>query len=161
MDVLDLLRDWAAQGALGYLAVLIGAAVPWVELLVVVPPAILLDLDPTLVAIVAFVGNFLPVLGLVAGWSVILRRREARGKAAPGSAESGRYARGRRVARRYGVPGLALLGPLLTGIHLAALIALGLGASRREVVIWTAGSLALWAAGTALATVGGMTAVGG
>ncbi|WP_199228191.1 small multi-drug export protein [Salipaludibacillus keqinensis] len=48
------------------------------------------------------------------------------------------------IFHKYGLPGLALLGPAITGIHLAALIALSLKADKHTTTWWMAGSLAAW-----------------
>ncbi len=45
----------------------------------------------------------------------------------------GRYARARRLWDRYGLPGLSLGGPVLTGVHVAALVALFAGSRSRAV----------------------------
>src|SRR5690606_23899621 len=67
--------------------------------------------------------------------------------------------RGRRASRvlaRYGLPGLAVLGPLLTGVHVAAVVALAAGAPRRATVWWLSGGVAVWAVLAGLATVAGL-----
>lgn len=158
--MLELLADWATRGALGYVAVAIAAATPWLEVLVVVPPAILLDLNPGLVGVTAFLGNYAPVVGIVAGWSALAERWARRRGQVPG-AGSGRSERGRKILVRYGVPGLALLGPLVTGVHLAAVLALATGAPRRSILTWTGGSLAVWTIGLTAATVAGVEAFSG
>ncbi|MBS4024566.1 MAG: hypothetical protein KGZ96_02705 [Clostridia bacterium] len=56
----------------------------------------------------------------------------------------------------YGVPGLALAGPLLTGVHLAALVALGLGAQKNAVSIWMTISLLIWTVVVTAASVFGL-----
>lgn len=158
--MLELLADWATRGVLGYVAVAVAAATPWLEVLVVVPPAILLDLHPGWVGLTAFVGNYLPVVAIVAGWGALADRWARRRGRAPATG-AGRGERGRRILARYGLPGLALLGPLVTGIHLATVLALGTGASRRAILVWTGASLAVWTAGLVAATVAGVEAVVG
>ncbi len=49
-----------------------------------------------------------------------------------------------RVWKRYGIPGVALQAPLLTGPLLATLLALALGAPPRPLLLWMLGSVALW-----------------
>ena len=53
-----------------------------------------------------------------------------------------------RVWKRYGIPGVALQAPLLTGPLLATVLALGLGAPPRPLLCWMLASIVLW--GTAL-----------
>lgn len=150
----DILSDWS--GAWAYVAVIVAAATPWVEILVVIPPAIGLGLDPVAVGVLAFLGNFVPTVAIVGAYDRLARRRAV----ASGPARSGRARRARRVLERYGVPGLALLGPLVTGIHLATVLAMATGTSRRRVVTWMGASLAVWAAGLTVASALGLGLVG-
>ena len=59
-----------------------------------------------------------------------------------------------RVWKRYGIPGVALQAPLLTGPLLATLLALSLGAPPRPLLLWMLASVVFWGAvltgGTAL-----------
>jgi Ca2+/H+ antiporter, TMEM165/GDT1 family len=49
-----------------------------------------------------------------------------------------------RVWKRYGIPGLALQAPLLTGPLLATLVALSLGAPPRPLLLWMLASVVFW-----------------
>ncbi|MDP8951800.1 MAG: small multi-drug export protein [Actinomycetota bacterium] len=51
-----------------------------------------------------------------------------------------------RVWKRYGIPGVALQAPLLTGPLLATILALGLGAPPRPLLGWMFASMVLWGA---------------
>ncbi len=51
-----------------------------------------------------------------------------------------------RVWKRYGIPGVALQAPLLTGPLLATVLALGLGAPPRPLMVWMIASIVLWGA---------------
>ncbi|MFC6717966.1 small multi-drug export protein [Natrialbaceae archaeon GCM10025810] len=147
-------RRWLADadGIWRYLLVFVLAAIPLLEVLVVVPLGIGLGLDPTLVAAAAFGGNLLPIAGIV-----LLYDRLVRSNTNLERVESGRRARARRFFRRYGLPGLALAAPIATGVHLAAIIALGLGARGRSVFGWMAVSLALWTVTITVASVTGLS----
>ena len=58
-----------------------------------------------------------------------------------------RRARIERVWKRYGIPGVALQAPLLTGPLLATVLALGLGAPPRPLLMgWMIASIVLWGA---------------
>lgn len=89
---------WWAHGV-----VFVLAAIPWWEVLLVVPPAIGLGLNPIAVGVVAFLGNVLPVYlivavhGRVTSW--LERRRD-------GSDEKARRSRrASRLFERYGLGG--------------------------------------------------------
>ena len=49
-----------------------------------------------------------------------------------------------RVWKRYGIPGVALQAPLLTGPLLATVLAIGLGAPPRPLLVWMLASIVLW-----------------
>lgn len=52
--------------------------------------------------------------------------------------------RSRRIWERYGIPGLALLAPILVGTDIAAVLALTFGSNRTHVISWMTISLAVW-----------------
>ncbi|OIB57830.1 small multi-drug export protein [Natrialba sp. SSL1] len=60
------------------------------------------------------------------------------------SEPTGRYGRARRIWDRYGLPGLAVAGPILAGIHLTALLALIVDDRPRVVVAWLTVGLGAW-----------------
>ena len=157
----DILYGWAGEGLWGYLAVALGAATPWLEIILVIPPAVALGLDPLGVGSAALVGNFLPVVGIVVGHDAFRRRFPRRMERGDKMSRTGRHARARRIMVRYGVAGLSLLGPLITGVHLAALLALASGASGRRVIAWMGASLTVWTVGLVIASVLGVVAVTG
>jgi Ca2+/H+ antiporter, TMEM165/GDT1 family len=148
-----------------YLTVLVAAAIPWLEVLLVVPAGVVAGLPPIPTAVVGAVGNTLTLLPLIVGGDRIRTwwraRRRRRGGGDDGdevdrdTAPSGRGARAKRAFDRYGLPGLAMLGPLLTGVHVAAVAALAAGAERRATAVWLTAGLVVWSFLAA-----GLTAVG-
>lgn len=126
-----------------YIVVFILAAVPWIEIAVVIPIAILKGLNAILVGIISFSGNLITVLLLVI---FIEKYQQWREKRTDGNAkQSKRTNRAIGIWNRYGLPGLMLLGPILTGSHIAVLIAFSLGAKKQKVLLWSIISLGLWA----------------
>ena len=141
-----------------YVLVAVLAAIPWAEILFVIPAGIAIGLNPVATGVLAFGGNTAAILLIVlfhqrltTWWRA--RRDEER-------TDTGRSARARRFLDRYGMAGLAFVGPILTGIHLAALIALLVGVSHRSVAGWTTVSLALWSGALTIASVGGLSLLG-
>ena len=67
-----------------------------------------------------------------------------------------RGARVRRLWQKYGLPGVAFLAPLVTGVHLAAAFALLAGATRRDVFLWFTASIILWTIGLTVVSVLGL-----
>ncbi|SDI38969.1 Putative small multi-drug export protein [Planococcus glaciei] len=126
-----------------YFLVFLGAAVPWFEIAVVVPLGIVWGLSPLWVMVLAFVGNMLTVLALIIGFDRFkvwyLKRQEAKGKAQNKKSE-----RAKKIWNKYGLPGLAMLGPILIGTHIAAFIGMTLGATKKNTTIWLTISIAAW-----------------
>lgn len=150
-DVGELIRG--TDGWWAYAVVFALAAIPWWEVLLVVPPAVGLGLNPVLVGVAAFLGNVLPIYLIIAvhrrvtGW--LERRREEKDERAK------RSKRANRIFERYGLGGLALAAPLLIGVHLATVIALLLRAPRRSVAIWMTVGIAVWTVVLVVASVVG------
>ncbi|WP_017614499.1 small multi-drug export protein [Nocardiopsis salina] len=138
---------------IAHLLVLLGAAVPWVELLAV-PPAIALGLSPVTVGITAFLSNTAVSFAAITGSARLLAWWERRRGRPIGSGATGQ--RGRKAFERFGVPGLALQGPFLSGMYFAVLFAVLLGAPRNSVMLWTVVSNALWTVALAVGTIAGV-----
>jgi len=136
-----------------YLLVFLGAAIPWLEVLIVVPLGIVWGLSPVIVMIVGFLGNIITVIPVIFMFDKIrkwyIRRREKQGKT------SKRNTRAVEIFKKYGVIGSALLGPLLTGTHIAAFIGMSMGASKKRMMNWMSISIASW-----VALVGILTSLG-
>ena len=140
-----------------YVIVFFAAATPAVEILLVIPAGIVAGLPALPVTIVAAIGNLSTLVPLlVAGERLRRWWRVRRGRAADEPAVSRRGQRARRLAATYGLPGLALLGPLLTGVHVAALGAMATGATPRRSLVWFGSSLAAWSVVVAVLTVAGV-----
>ena len=187
--VADQLR--AADGAPGYALVFVLAAIPLFEILLVIPPAVALGMDPLLVGVLAFGGNALSACAYVAAhdrfrgvWPTDDASGDgatggedgdatggdvddARGDGATGGDDgdsdstAGRRGRGRRLWDRFGLGGLALAAPVATGTHLAAALAMVFGARGRAVAGWLVLSLALWTVGLVVVSAMGVRAIGG
>lgn len=136
------------------------AATPWLELLIVIPIGIGAGLNPLMVGAVAFAGNALPVFLLIyaaeriKSWRWIQRmkqwfkrKRSSRHHKETPERRAKKEARKEKllhIFEKYGVAGLALAGPALTGIHLATIFAMAVQANKRKVAWWMNASLALW-----------------
>jgi uncharacterized membrane protein len=145
------------------------AATPWLEVLIVIPIGIGMGLHPIIVGIVSYIGNFLPIILIVYTLTFIKRtriyqqwqqkrqdkkqhNRHMEGLSAKKKEErrlkeekrSRRQQRAKSIFYSYGLPGLAFLGPLVTGIHLATIIALTLKANKRHTTVWMGVGLGAW-----------------
>jgi len=128
---------------LEYLLVFLGAAVPGLEVLLAIPVGIVSGLSPLWVVIAGFTGNLLSVFAVIVGFQKMKDWMDSR-KQNDDKGESKRTARGKRIWDKYGMPGVALLGPIVIGSHIAAFLGLFLGAKKSNVTIWMIISLALW-----------------
>jgi len=137
-----------------YLLVFIGAAIPWLEIGLVIPVGIVAGLTPFWVMVLAFIGNLLTVIFVIIGFDKIqvwwMKRQEQKG-----ISSSKRSERAKKIWSKYGLPGLALLGPILIGTHIAAFIGMTLGADKKWTTLWLTISIALWTV-----TFGVLTALG-
>jgi hypothetical protein len=144
---------------LGLVGVLLGGAIPWLEAVTVIPAGMLLGLPPASVVVTAVIGNLATVALVAFGGervrSVLVRRR---GRAV--STEGGRATRAERVMARFGLPGLAILGPLGVGTQLSAAIVVSLGVSGRRAFAWVGASTIGWSVGVALLVAWGIDAAG-
>lgn len=129
-----------------YVLVFLTAAVPVLEVMVVIPASVALGLHPFPVGILAFLGNATTlVLAVVAGDRLAAwfsARRTPRSRSSERGAR--RRERVRKLMQRWGMPGLALLGPISVGSHAAALAAVALRIPRRRVLFWSVGGVAAW-----------------
>ena len=133
-----------------YALVFIGAAVPWLEILIVVPLGIVRGLSPFWVMVLGFVGNLSTLIPMIIGYEKFKNwyaKKSGKNKK--------RNDRAKRIWNKYGLPGLAFLGPILLGIHIAACIGMTLGAQKGATMLWTTVSLGIWTI-----IFGGLTALG-
>ncbi len=149
MEVLAELVEGASElygvgGVWGYVLIFVLAAIPWFEVLVIVPAGVGLGFNPVAVSVVAFTGNMLPVLGIAA-----LHRKFR--FPAPDYFRT----KAERVWDSHGVPGVALIAPGVTGVYVTMSVALALEAPRRKLVAWMAFSIAAWTVALAVLTYAG------
>ena len=137
------------------LAAVVGvAALPWGEVLFAIPLGIGLGL-PAIVTLVAAVGAntgaIVVIVRLLVRWGRV-RHLLLRGK---------RAKQAERLMNRYGVAGLAMQAPIISGTHAAALVGLLLGARLLPLTVWMTLSIAGWGVAiTVLASQGRRLAIG-
>lgn len=112
-----------------------------IELWVAVPTGLAFKLDPLLIVVCsatgASTGAFLVVL-----IGEPLRQWLLRFKRADVDKPEGRI---KKIWDRYGIPGLCLIAPFLTGAHFGAAIGLTLGGDKKIIMVWMIVSCFLWA----------------
>jgi uncharacterized membrane protein len=143
-----------------YVLVFLAAATPVLEVLVVIPAGVISGMPPVTTALVAAAGNLSTVALVALAGDRILGWWRQRRPDQDDDRPSHRSQRARDVARRWGVPGLALLAPLTTGTHIATVAALATGSDTRRVLRWMAVGVAVWSAAAAAATAAGLDVLG-
>lgn len=125
-----------------YIVVFLLAATPWFEIAAVIPLGIVRNLQPVVVVILAFIGNLSTIILVVYLFEKIKDFLEK--KKGTIKEDGKRQQRARRIWNKYGFPGLAILGPVLIGTHIAAFLGMSLGATKKWTMLWMTISLALW-----------------
>ncbi len=139
---LELLEN--SEGFVAYALVFILAAIPWIELLLVIPVGIAIGLNPLAVAVLAAVGNLATVYLLLFAHDFLHSFWQKLRLNDNGKGSDGRKKKAMHTWDSYGLPGLAMLAPVVTGTHLAALIAVSLGSRRYSVTLWLTLSILIW-----------------
>lgn len=126
------------------------------ELWAAIPAGLALELHPIAVGIAAAVGAFLGALAVVSlgervrAWLV---QRQGQKK------KKGQHGLIYRIWHRYGVIGLGLLAPLLTGAPLGVALGLTLGASSSRLLFWISVGIVLWSTALTLAGALGLAGI--
>lgn len=153
--ILEYLQEWS------YLAVFLLTAIPWIESAVVVTLAIAFGLDPVISTIIAFAGNWLILLltiFLFDRWQEWRKKKRAENGIEKEKSKTRK--RAYNIFVKYGLPGLAFLGPLFIGTEIAAAFAMIFKAPRKNVLILMTISLAFWTILFAIASYYGFDLLG-
>ena len=113
----------------------------------------------------AIIGNLATVALVAFGGErvrsvLIRRRRRTVGTEGADGTQGGRASRAERVMARFGLPGLAILGPLGVGTQLSAAIIVSLGISGRRAFAWVGASTVGWSVVVALLVAWGIDVAG-
>lgn len=139
--------------SLGLIGIFLAGAIPWMEAVAVVPAGILLGLSPVATVTAAVLGNAVTIvvfayLGATIRTKIVQRRR-ANGK----GEQSARFERAQKGFDKYGIYGMAALGPVLIGTQFAAAACVAAGVKPLRASLLITAGMVLWATGIALAMV--------
>ncbi|MFD2629983.1 small multi-drug export protein [Oceanobacillus kapialis] len=129
---------------LAYFVVFLLGATPFFEVVAVIPIGIAAGLQAFPVALAAFAGNIATILLLIAltdqtkRW--LERRKEKKGK----NNSEKKQQRAAFVWKKYGLPGLSLVAPFITGSHLGAVLAMSFGGTKKQITFWMVISIVIW-----------------
>jgi hypothetical protein len=130
-------------------------ALATIELWAAIPAGLALGLNPLLVGLGAAVGAILGALvvvlvgGRLRSW-LVRRYSGKKAKQNPGLIS--------KIWQRFGLIGLGLLAPLLTGAPLGAALGMSLGAPAGRLMVWISLGIVLW---TAILTTAGILGLAG
>ena len=129
---------------LGLLGIFIAGAVPWLEAIAFIPPGIAVGFDPALTVIAAVAGNVSTIfLFAYSGAGIrtwLKRRREAKGK----TGDSPKYQKALVAFDKYGIWGMAALGPIIIGSQFAAAASVAAGVKPMKVSVLMSVSVLIW-----------------
>lgn len=137
----------------GLLGVFIAGAIPWLEAIAVVPVGIFLGLNPFATVVVAVTGNAITIALFAYSASNIRERIIARRVSKGKSADSPKLEKALKAFDKYGIYGLAALGPILLGTQFAAVAAVVAGIKPARASTLIIASTLVWAALIAIAMV--------
>jgi uncharacterized membrane protein len=134
---------------IAYIIVFLLSAVPLFEAFVVVPVGILGGMNFTMTLIIGILGNLVTLLLIIVLMDRIKRwyltRQERNGKTKDRKSE-----RAEAIWKKYGLPGLAFIGPFFVGSHFTALMAVVLGGSQKATFWWVTLSVIAWTLGISI-----------
>lgn len=149
MELLEQAKD--SNPIFQFLSVLVVGAIPFLEGYVAVPVGVAIGYPFLMTLIAGIIGNWLSVAAVIVASESLQRWLQKRRTAKHGStASSKRTQRASQLFSKYGVPGVALIGPLLIGNHIGAFVSIVSGASKRYVLLWQTISIVVWAVGAGL-----------
>lgn len=141
---MEQIMEWLWAYALVFLL----SAIPFFEAIIIIPVAIIAGLSTIPTLFIGLVGNMLTVL-LVIYFIEQIKAWRNRKKDPQAQGDNKRYRRAQSIWNKYGLPGLAFIGPLFVGSHLTAFVGLLLGGTKKGVTLWMTTSLVAWCIFTA------------
>ncbi|MCM3538341.1 small multi-drug export protein [Priestia endophytica] len=121
--------------------------IPFLEAHVAVPLGVLLKLPFILTTFLGIGGNIISVLLLVLIVTLIKDKLNQHDRY---PSINRRFAKARHYFDKYGVPGLALLGPIVGTNHISTLVSVAAGVRKENIVLWQVISISIWGIGSGL-----------
>jgi len=122
-----------------YVIVFLLGSTPLVEAVYLSPIGVLAGLSPIPTFIMSVAGNLLTVYLVILFIDKIKQWRNKRKKSS-----AKKTARAERVWKKFGLPGLTLIGPFVIGSHLSAFLSLLFGGTKFSVTKWMTISIVGW-----------------
>ena len=139
--------------SLGLFGVFLAGAIPWLEAIAVIPAGILVGLNPIATVFAAVAGNTITIFLFAYLGSNIRERLVARRVAKGKVGESPKFEKALKFFDRYGIYGMAILGPVLIGTQFAAAASVAAGIRPFKVSVLISIGMTIWAIAIALVVV--------
>src|SRR5690625_377325 len=106
-----------------YTIIFLLAAIPFFEVAIILLFAIIGGIPAILFIIIVFLGNLLTIILLIVFIDYVRNWRKKKKR-------KDKNKRSKKIWDKYGLPGLAFIGPFFIGTHLTALLAISFGGTR-------------------------------
>lgn len=126
-----------------YIIIFLLAAIPFFEVAAIVPIAIIGGVPTIPTITIAFLGNLLTLALLIIFIDKVRSWRKK--KQTNEEKQAKKNKRAKAIWDKYGLPGLAFIGPFFVGSHLTALLAVTFGGTRTKTLALMTASIAFWA----------------
>src|SRR5690625_1316747 len=121
-----------------YTIIFLLAAIPFFEVAMIVPFAIIGGIPAIPVIIFAFLGNLLTIILLIVFIDYVRNWRKKKKR-------KDKNKRAKKIWDKYGLPGLAFNGPFFIGTHLTTILAISYGVNHSKTLVIMSASIAFWA----------------
>ncbi|MFE3574423.1 small multi-drug export protein [Lysinibacillus sp. NPDC059133] len=128
---------------LQYLGVFIISFIPFVESPGAAIVGSLIGIPIIIAVIISMIGNWISIMIVILPFNALLTKIRNRHSKKEGFIHN-RAIKARERYDKYGVPGLALIAPLVASAHIAAFTSLAAGANKRRVIFWHSVSIGFW-----------------
>lgn len=128
---------------LQYLGVFFISFIPFVESPGGAVIGSLIGIPIIFAALVSMIGNWFSIMFIILPFNALLTKVRNRKSEKEGFIQN-RATKARERYDKYGVPGLALIAPLVASAHIAAFTSLAAGANKRRVILWHTVSIVFW-----------------
>lgn len=128
---------------LQYLGVFFISFIPFVETPGGAIIGSLIGVPIILAAFISMIGNWISIMFIILPFDALLMKIRNRKSKKEGFIHN-RATKARERYDKYGVPGLALISPLVASAHIATFTSLAAGSNKRKVILWHTVSIVIW-----------------
>ncbi|UOE93701.1 small multi-drug export protein [Alkalihalobacillus sp. LMS39] len=126
-----------------YLGIFLLSFIPFVESPGATAAAGVIGLPIFSSTLVSIGGNWISIMLVIIPFNAIVKKIQKR-KSRKGFI-SKRASKARERYEKYGVPGVALIAPVVSSGHIGAFVSIAAGADKKKVVFWHVISIVIWA----------------